>query len=153
MVDILSTVYPMEAINQLRLGGAANFYRRNYGNIHKLGYWSLHLWWNAAHLLAVWFWNRTANRETNRKHRNRTGTEPTIQFLESENETKRTDPHPVISGIAPLSAEFGNQWGIKPTIWWDGWNYLETQASNLAMLGNMLGKIVNGEKIWEKLSV
>ena len=24
--------------------------------------------------IAVWFWNRTANRETNRKHRNRTGT-------------------------------------------------------------------------------
>ena len=24
--------------------------------------------------IAVWFWNQTANRETNRKHRNRTGT-------------------------------------------------------------------------------
>ena len=51
----------------------------------------------------VWFWNRTANRETNRKHRNRTGTvhihEPNRtggkpNRLECEPQT-RTDCKPV----------------------------------------------------------
>ena len=53
--------------------------------------------------IAVWFWNRTANRETNRKHRNRTGTvhihEPNRtggkpNRLECEPQT-RTDCKPV----------------------------------------------------------
>ena len=150
MVDILSTVYPMEAINQLRLGGAANFYRRNYGNIlHKLGYWSLHLWWNAAHFLAVCFWNRTANRETNRKHRNRTVFRTNHPVPGKSGKRKRNEPTPIrlLVELHPKTCRNWESMGnSQPTIWWVGTIWRLIKSSNAR--GNMLGKI---EKRWENM--
>ena len=46
--------------------------------------------------IAVWFWNRTANRETNRKHRNRTGTVHIHEPNRTEPNRWETEPFGVL---------------------------------------------------------